>query len=96
MTTLIFSSNKEHKPLSFTGKFDKREVQAKDFETGQVIPNKYVTRYSFECYDVTDPDDPSELSIGQHGTRESPHYAILLSKNKTILEVIRNGQARSI
>jgi hypothetical protein len=63
MTTLIFSSNKERELLSFTGRFDKRDVQAKDFETGLVIPDKYVTRYSFECYDLTDPDHPSELSI---------------------------------
>jgi hypothetical protein len=81
--------------LSFTGKFDKHDVQAKDFETGQVIPDKYVTRYSFECYDVTDPDHQSELSIWQRGTREARTALYYLSKNKTILEVIRNGQPRS-
>jgi hypothetical protein len=60
---LSFSSDKERELLSFTGKFDKHDVQAKDFETGQLIPDKYVTRYSFECYDFADPDYPSELSI---------------------------------
>ncbi|MGB8032316.1 MAG: hypothetical protein WCF03_00635 [Nitrososphaeraceae archaeon] len=28
-------------------------------------------QYSFECYDITDPDHPSELSIWQRGTREA-------------------------
>src|SRR5919198_4567123 len=50
---IAFVSDKERKLLSFTGKFDKQEVPAKDFETGQVIPGKYVTRYLFECYDIT-------------------------------------------
>ena len=92
---ISFSSDKERKLLSFTGKFDKKEDHAKDFETGQTIPDKYVTRYSFECYDITDPDHPSELSIWQRGTREARTVLYYLSKNKTILEVIRNGQPRS-
>ena len=79
---ISFSSDKERKLLSFTGKFDKKEDQAKDFETGQVISDKYVTRYSFECYDITDPDHPSELSIWQRGTREARTVLYYLSKNK--------------
>jgi hypothetical protein len=31
---IVFSSDKESKLLSFTGKFDKQDEQAKDFETG--------------------------------------------------------------
>ena len=54
-----FSYDKEQKRLSFTGKCDKREVPAKDFESGQEIPDKYITRYMFECYDITNPDYPS-------------------------------------
>jgi hypothetical protein len=64
---------------------------AKDYETGQTIPGKYVEKYSFECYEITDPDHPSELSIWQRGTRETRTVLYFLSKNKTILEVIRNG-----
>jgi hypothetical protein len=64
---------------------------AKDFETSQVIPGKYVTRYSFECYDITNPDHPSQLSIWQRGTKDVRIILYYLSKNKTILEVIRNG-----
>src|SRR5512133_2069285 len=86
-----FVQDKERKLLSFTGKFDKVEVKAMDFETRQVIPDKYVTRYSFECYDITDPDRPSELSIWQRGTKDASTILYYLSKSKTILEVTRNG-----
>jgi hypothetical protein len=86
-----FVQDKERKLLSFTGKFDKVEVKAIDFETRQVIPDKYVTRYSFECYDITDPDHPSELSIWQRGTKDASTILYYLSKSKTILEVTRNG-----
>ncbi|MGA8913574.1 MAG: hypothetical protein WB443_12035 [Nitrososphaeraceae archaeon] len=50
---------------------------------------------SYESYDITDPDHPSEFSIWQHGTREARTVLYYLSNNKTILEVIRNGQPRS-
>src|SRR5262245_55752405 len=69
-----FMSDKDHKTLSFTGKVDKVEVQAKDFETGLDIPNKYVTRYVFDCYDLTEPDpqDTNEPpSIWERGTRDA-------------------------
>jgi hypothetical protein len=90
-----FVNDKEHKLLSFTGKFDNMEVPAKDFETGLDIPGKYVERFSFECYDITVPDHPSELSIWQRGIREARTVLYYLSKNKTILEVTRNGQPGS-
>src|SRR5947199_6957510 len=48
-----FVSDRERKLLLFTGKFDKKEVPETDFQTGEVVPGKYKTRYSFECYDVT-------------------------------------------
>jgi hypothetical protein len=86
-----FVQDKESKLLSFTGKCDKVEVPAKDFETGQTIPDKYVERYSFECYDISDPDHPSELSVWQRGIREARTLLYFLSKSKTILEVTRNG-----
>jgi hypothetical protein len=108
---IAFVSDKERKLLSFTGKFDKQEVPAKDFETGQVIPGKYVTRYLFECYDITttatttttevggqenSPNSPqSEPSIWNRGTKDARTILYYLSKNKKVLEVIRNGQPRS-
>ena len=86
-----FVHDKERKLLSFTGKIDKVEVSAKDFETGLIIPDKYVEKYSLKCYDISDPDHPSELSIWQRGIREARTVLYFLSKNKTILEVTRNG-----
>jgi hypothetical protein len=86
-----FVYDKERKLLSFTGKIDKVEVPAKDFETGLMIPDKYVEKYSLECYDITDPDHPSEISIWQRGKREAHTVLYFLSKSKTILEVTRNG-----
>jgi hypothetical protein len=56
-----------------------------------MIPDKYIEKYSFECYDITDPDRPSELSIWQRGIREARTVLYFLSKNITILEVTRNG-----
>ncbi len=87
----LLVNDKERKLLSFTGKVDKMEVPAKDFETGLDIPGKYVERFSFECYDITDPDHPSELSIWQRGIRDANTILFYLSKNQTILEATRNG-----
>ena len=41
-----FGSDKERKILLFTGNVDKKDIPAKDYETGLEIPGKYVTRYS--------------------------------------------------
>jgi len=90
-----FVYDKERKLLSFTGKCDKVEVPAKDFETGLIIPDKYVEKYSLECYDISDPDHPSELSVWQRGIREARTVLYFLSKSKKILEVTRNGQPGS-
>ena len=48
-----FASDRERKLLYFTGKFEEKEVPETDFQTGEVVPGKYKTRYSFECYDIT-------------------------------------------
>ncbi|HEY7570072.1 MAG TPA: hypothetical protein VH796_01765 [Nitrososphaeraceae archaeon] len=90
-----FTSDKESKILSFTGKVDKIEVPARDFETGQEIPGKYTTRYLFECYDITTPnseDTNGMPSIWERGTRDAQTILNLLSKNFQVLEIIRNGQ----
>jgi hypothetical protein len=91
-----FSYDKEQKRLSFTGKCDKREVPAKDFESGQEIPDKYITRYMFECYDITNPDYPSELSIWERGQRDARAILFLLSKNQNVLDITRHGQPGSM
>ena len=48
-----FGSDKERKVLLFTGKVDKKDIQAKDYETGLDIPGRYTIRFLFECYDIT-------------------------------------------
>jgi hypothetical protein len=89
-----FASDKERKVLSFTGKVEKKEVQI-DFED---TSGKYVTRYLFECYDITTAN--SEYTNGipaiwERGTRDARTILNLLSKNFRILEIIRNGQPNS-
>jgi hypothetical protein len=91
-----FSYDKEQKRLSFTGRCDKREVPAKDFESGQEIPDKYITRYSFECYDITNADYPSELSIWERGQRDARAILFWLSKNQNVLDITRHGQPGSM
>jgi hypothetical protein len=91
-----FSYDKEQRRLSFTGKCDKREVPAKDFESGQEIPDKYITRYMFECYDITNPDHPSEVSIWERGQRDARSILLWLSRNKNVLDITRHGQPGSM
>jgi hypothetical protein len=96
-----FASDSERKILFFTGKFDKKEVPETDFQTGEVIPGKYKIRYSFECYDITTSTieeaqaNQSEPSIWERGIADARTILYYLSKDKNILEVIRNGQPGS-
>jgi hypothetical protein len=91
-----FTDDKEQKRLSFTGKFDKEEKQATDFETGDVIPDKFVTRYYLECYDITDPNKKSsELQFWERGVKDTKTILYYLSKRISVLEVTRNGQRGS-
>ena len=94
-------SDKERKLLYFTGKFDKKEVPLTDFQTGEVVPGKYKIRYSFECYDITTSTieesqaRQSEPSIWERGAADARTILYYLSKDKNILQVIRNGQPGS-
>lgn len=57
-----FGSDKEHKVLLFTGKVDKKDTLAKDYETGLDIPGRYTTRFLFECYDITTTPNSQETN----------------------------------
>lgn len=48
--------------MSFTGNVSKLEVPTKEFETGREIPDRYVTRYLFECYDITNTAQNQETN----------------------------------
>ena len=81
---------------------DKKEVPQTDFQTGEVIPGKYKIRYYFECYDITTTSTidesqarQSEPSIWERGIADARTILYYLSKDKNILEVIRNGQPES-
>ena len=88
---LKFIHDKERKVLYFTGKFDKVEEKAIDFDRDQVFIDKY--KYSFQCYDTNDPL-PSLLILPCDVT-EAHKVLYYLSKNEAILEVICNGGPRS-
>jgi hypothetical protein len=89
---LKFVHDKERKVLSFTGKFDKVEVKAIDFETFEAITHKYI--YSLYCHDANDID-PYNLLIWQCDMTEAETVLSYLSKNETILEVTCNGRPGS-
>jgi hypothetical protein len=95
-----FGSDKERKILLFTGNVDKKDILAKDYETGLDIPGKYVTRFLFECYDITTTRNPEDVSgspaIWERGTKDARTILHFLSKGVSILEVVRNGQPGSM
>ena len=90
-----FRSDKEHKVLFFTGIPDKKEEPAKDYETRLEIPGKYVTRYYFDCYDITITGNPDNISgspaIWERGEKDARTILHFLSKGVNVLEVVRHG-----
>jgi hypothetical protein len=84
-----FVHDSEHKRLSFTGRFDRKQVPYKDFITNELIPGKFSDRYSFECYDIIDPDHPSEPCIWERGPTDAKTILYWLSNDKNVLEIIR-------
>ena len=59
-----FSHDKECKILSFTEKVEKKKVQTD-------TPGKYITRYLFECYDITaTPTLRSLMTCWRYGNAE--------------------------
>jgi hypothetical protein len=88
-----FVSDKESKVLSFTGDFEKEDVPQREYDTGQEIPDRYTTRYYFECYDITTPN--SDISgapwIWERGPRDARTILHYLDKGFKTLEVVRNG-----
>jgi hypothetical protein len=85
----------ELKRLSFTGQFQKEQVPYKDFITNQVVEGRFSERYFFECYDITDPNHPSEISIWERGPKDAKTILYWLSNNKNVLDVIRHSQPGS-
>ena len=91
-TRYIRFADGERKRLSFID-FEKKPVQNKDFATGELIPDSYTYRYFFSCYDITDPDHPSEISVFERGPREAKTILTLMSKNHKVLDIERHGSS---
>ena len=96
-----FGSDRERKVLLFTDNMNKKDVPAKDYETGLEIPGKYVTRYYFDCYDITATRNPDNISgsppaIWERGTKDARMILHFLSKGVNVLEVIRHGLPGSV
>jgi hypothetical protein len=85
----------EQKRLSFTGRFNKEQVPYKDFITNQVTEGRFSERYFFECYDITDSNHPSEISVWERGPKDARTILYWLSNDKNVLDVIRHGQPGS-
>ena len=93
-----FGLDKERKVLLFTGKVDKKDTLAKDYETGLDILGKYVTRFLFECYDITttqNQETNGAPAIWERGTKDARTILYYLSKSIRTLEIVRNGQPKS-
>ena len=92
---LSLKQDKETRTFLFTGAYQKLQAPAKDFVTKQIIPGKMQTKYRFQVYDVTDQDNPSEVSIWERGTTEADQVLYWLAREKTKLTIMRNGVPNS-
>jgi hypothetical protein len=88
---ISFKDDKETKTLLFTGKYQKVDVPMKDFATGKIIEGKTVAKWRFECYDTSNPNNISEVSVWERGYREAKVVMHFLGESKTELVVMRNG-----
>jgi serine protease inhibitor ecotin len=89
---ISFKDDKERKVLLFSGKYQKVDVPTKDFATGKTIENKFVQKWRFECYDMTDQTNPNpEVSIWERGWREAKVVMHFLGEQIAELVVVRNG-----
>jgi hypothetical protein len=80
---LSLRQDKEQKNLLFTGEYQKLEVPAKDFVTKQIIPDRMITRFRFQVYDVTNPNTPSEVAIWERGVTEADQVLYWLEQGKS-------------
>jgi hypothetical protein len=88
-------NDKEQRTFVFTGHYQKVEKPATDFVTKQTIPGKIVTKFRFQVYDVTDQDNPSEVSIWERGYTEAEKVLYWLARQTPQLTIMRNGAPNS-
>jgi hypothetical protein len=60
---------------------DKKDIQAKDYETGLDIPGRNTTRFLFECYDITTTPNSQETNgspaVWERGPKRCKNNLIL-------------------
>jgi hypothetical protein len=72
--------------------FEKKQIQNKDFATGELIPDSYSTRYFFSVVDITDPNNPIQGLVWERGYKEAKTILAWMSKNYKVLDVERHGK----
>ena len=87
--------DKQQRTFLFTGQYQKVEKPATDFVTKQTIPGRTVTKWRFQVYDVTDPNNPSEAAIWERGNTEAEKILYWLARQTPQLTIMRNGAAGS-
>jgi SNF2 family DNA or RNA helicase len=92
---LSLKEDKEKKTLFFTGQYQKVDKPAIDWQTKQEIPGRMTTRFRFQCYDITDPNNLSEALIWERGRTEAAKILWHLSEENTELVVVRHGARNS-
>ncbi len=92
---ISLKQDKETRTFLFSGQYQKVEKPATDFVTKQPIPGRTVTRYRFQVYDVTDPNNPSEVAIFERGNTEAEKILYWLARQQPQLNIMRNGAAGS-
>lgn len=93
---LSLKDDGETRTFFFTGKFDKVTKPMVDWQTKQEIPGRIVTKYRFQVYDTTNPNNPSpEPAIWERGATEARKVFRWFSEQKTELTIIRNGVRNS-
>jgi hypothetical protein len=92
---LSLKQDKETRTFLFTGDYQKVQLSAKDFVTKQIIPGKMVTKFRFQVYDVTNPDNPTDVAIWERGFTEADQVLYWLSQGKAELTIMRNGASNS-
>jgi hypothetical protein len=87
--------DKETRTFLFTGDYQKVQLPAKDFVTKQIIPGKMVTKFRFQVYDVTSPDNPTDVAIWERGFTEADQVLYWFTQGKVELTIMRNGAPNS-
>ena len=54
-----------------------------------------VTKYRFEVHNLTDPDNPPDVSIWERGSTEADQVLYWLAEGKSELTIMRNGAPNS-